>query len=120
QQRGEAAAECRVHVGELRSQIAERAAPDAIAGALELEKAIEEATDLRERLPLGVGEAGLERALEKRADDLIDDGVAQVFLALEVVVEVALADATVAQHVVARGVGVAVNVYQQASRPQDR
>src|SRR5207253_11234889 len=62
--------------------------PDAIAGALHLEKAIEEATDLRERLPLGVGEAGLERALEKRADDLIEDGVAQVFLALEVVVEV--------------------------------
>ena len=37
-----------------------------------------------------IGEARLERALEERGDDLVEDRVAEVFLALEVVVEVPL------------------------------
>ena len=82
-----------MHVGQLGGEVAERAAADAIARALRLEEAIEKAPDLTERVPLGVGEARLERALEERTDDLIQNGVAEIFLALEVVVEVALADA---------------------------
>jgi len=109
-----------VHVGELGGEVAERAAADAVAGALRLEHAIEKAPDLRERVPVRVGEARLERPLEERADDLIQDGVAEVFLALEVVVEVALADAALAQHVVERRVVVAVHADQPARRLEDR
>src|SRR4030095_15740318 len=85
-----------------------------------LEDPIEEAADLRQGLPLGIREAGLERALEDRVDDLIEDGVAEVFLALEVVVEVPLADAALAQHVIERGVVIAVHVDQPARGFEDR
>ena len=109
-----------MHVGQLGGEVAERAAADAIARALRLEEAIEKAPDLTERVPLGVGEARLERALEERTDDLIQNGVAEIFLALEVVVEVPLADATLAENVVQRRVVVAVDVDQPTRRLEDR
>ena len=107
-------------VGQLGGKVPERAAADAVARALRLEEAIEKALDLGERVLVGVGEARLERALEERADDLIQDGVAEVFLALEVVVEVPLADTALAQHVVERRVVVAVHADQPTRRLEDR
>jgi hypothetical protein len=41
---------------------------------------------------VGIGEARLERPLQERADDLVEDRVAEVFLASEVVVEITLPD----------------------------
>ena len=106
-------------VGQLRDQVAERAAPDAVARALRLEHAVEEAPDLRERPRRRVREARVEGALEERGDDLVEDRVPEVFLALKVVVEVPLADAALAQDVVERRVVVAVDVDEPGRGGED-
>ena len=75
-----------VHVAELGGQVAHRAAAHALAL-----RAGASRTRLRKHricakpVALGVGEARLERALQERADDLVQDRVAEVFLAPEVV-----------------------------------
>ena len=51
---------------------------------------------------------------------MIEDRVAELFLALEVVVEVALADIALTEHVVERCVVVAVDVDQTARRFKNR
>jgi hypothetical protein len=48
--------------------------------------------DLLDGIRRRVREGRLERALEEALDDPVDDGEAQSLLALEVVIEVALAD----------------------------
>jgi len=75
---------------------------------------------LRQRPALGIRETGLERPFEERRNHLIEDGVAELFLALEVVVEVALADAALTQHVIERGLVVPVDVDQPGRGFQDR
>ena len=109
-----------MHVRQLRGQVAQRAAAHAVALALRLEHAVEEAADLRERAAGRVREARIERALDERGDELVEDRVPELFLALEVVVEVALAGAALAQDVVERRGVVAVDVDQTPGRVEDR
>ncbi len=103
-------AEALVHVGELGGEIAHRAAAHAVALPLRVEHAIEERVELVDRIGVRVREGGPEAPLDEGAPDPIDDRVAEIFLALEVVVEVALADPALPQHVVERGGLVALHV----------
>src|SRR5215470_1596930 len=75
--------------------------------------------DLRHRVGSRIGEGGLERAIEEGPHQPIDDGVAELFLALEIVVEVALAHAALPQDVVERRTVVALEVDEAPGRVQD-
>src|SRR5215831_16187266 len=75
--------------------------------------------DLRHRVGSRVGEGGLERAVEESPHQPVDDGVAELFLALEVVVEVALAHATLSEDVVERRTVVALEVDEAPGRVED-
>src|SRR5439155_17523012 len=54
-------AEPLMDVGELRGEVAHRAAPHAIAVPLRLEEPVEEAADLRQPVGVGIREAWIER-----------------------------------------------------------
>ena len=116
---GQSLAKPLVHVRQLGGQVAHGAAAHAVAPALVLEDAVEERVDLRDRVARGIGERGLEGALEEAPHHPVDDRVAQVFLALEVVVEVPLADAALPQDVVERGAVVALQVDEPGGGVQD-
>src|SRR5215467_15236979 len=75
--------------------------------------------DLRHRVGSRVGEGGLERTVEESPHQPVDDGVAKLFLALEVVVEVALAHAALPEDVVERRTVIALEVDEAPSRVQD-
>src|SRR5262249_59695557 len=82
-----------VNVRELGGEVTHRAASATVALALIVEDAVEQLMGLRHRIGSRVGEGGLEREVEEGSHQPVDDGVAELFLALEVVVEVALAHA---------------------------
>src|SRR6185503_10914573 len=107
---GELLAEPLVHVGELGCEIAHRATAHAVALPLRVEHAVEEGVELAHRIGVRIREGRSETALDEGAPDPIDDRVAQVFLALEVVVEVALADPALPQDIVERGGLIALHV----------
>src|SRR5262249_46132010 len=62
----------------------------------------------------------LERLAEKRGDDLVEDRVAEIFLALEVMVKITLADSALPQHVVQGGRLIPPEVHQPGGRFEDR
>src|SRR5262249_23716671 len=117
---GETSTKTFVDVGHLRSEIAERTAADAGTLPLRLDHTVEEAADLGNRMAVRIRKAGIECPLHEGGDDVVEDGVAQVFLALEVVIEGPLADATSTEEVVERGRVVALDEYQALRRGQDR
>src|SRR5581483_8839295 len=85
EQRGEPCAEALVHVRQLGGEVAHHAAAHAVALALRLHHAVQEAANLSQRRRARVGEAWLQRPIEEPVDNLVEDGVTEVFLALEVV-----------------------------------
>ena len=100
-------------------EIAHRAAPHTVALALRSSTRSKKAWMLGHRIGVGIREGRSQAALDECLGDAIDDRVAQVFLALEVVVEVALADSALAEHVVQRGGLVALHVDEPGGRVQD-
>src|SRR5262249_32820694 len=66
-----------------------------------------------------VGEGRLERARDEPLHHLLDDRVAEVFLASEVVVEVPLADAALPEHVVQGGAMVSLQVDEPGGGGED-
>src|SRR5262245_32422960 len=108
-----------MHVRELRGQVPERAASHAVARALRLEDAIEEATDLRQRPPGRIREAWVQRLRDEGGDDLIEDRVTEVFLAPEVVIEAALAHAALREQIGQRRGVVALELHESLGSPDD-
>jgi len=117
---GEPLPESLVDVRQLGGKIAHGTAPDTVALPLVVEDPLEEVVDLGDGVRRGIRERRFERPFGEPMDQPVDDGEPQLFLAPEVVVEVALADAGLAEHVVQRGVVVAVHVDQPARRLEDR
>src|SRR5262249_15043566 len=73
---------------------------DTVALALAFEHAVEELMDLRHRVRTAVRKDGVERASDERLHNAIDDRVSEIFLALEVIVEVPFPDSALTQDVV--------------------
>src|SRR5262245_16976397 len=115
----EALPETLVYIRQLRGEVAHGTSADAIALALTVEDSIQEAVDLLHGIRVTVCEGGRERAVDEATHQPVDDGVAELFLALEVVIEVALADTALAQHVVEGSAVVALQVNQAPRRVED-
>ena len=109
-----------MHVAQLGGEVAHGAPADALAPPLGLEHVVEEAADLAHPGGVGLDETGLERALLELGHELIEDRVAEVFLAAEVIVEVALPDPALAEDVVERRVLVAAHVHEPGRRLENR
>src|SRR6185436_1857618 len=116
---GQPLPEALVNVGQLAGEIAHGAAAHAVALALDLEQPIQERAHLVERIGGGIDEGRLQGALQEALHHAIDDGEPKVFLAAEVVIEVALADSALPQHVVERGAVIAAQVDEPRRRVQD-
>src|SRR5262249_39755557 len=108
-----------VNVRELGGEVTHRAASDTVALALIVEDAVEQLVGLRHRIGFRVGEGGLEREVEEGPRQPVDDGVAELCLALEVVVEVALAHAALSEDGVERRAVVALEVDEAPGRVED-
>src|SRR5262245_12155450 len=108
-----------MHVRELRGQVPERAASHAVARALGLEDAIEEATDLRQRPSSRIREAWVQRLRDEGGHDLIKNRVTEVFLAPEVVIEAALAHAALREQIVQRRGVVALDLHETLGSRDD-
>src|SRR5262249_16271068 len=92
---------------------------DTVALALIVEDAVEQLVGLRHRIGSRVGEGGLEREVEEGSHQPVDDGVAELFLALEVVVEVAFAHTALSEDIVERRAVVALEVNGGPRRVED-
>ena len=112
-------AESLVHIGQLGGEIAHRTAPDTLALPLVFQQPIEKVVDLRDGISLGIRECRLERALGEAVDEPVDDGEAQLLLAPEVVVKVALADPAFPQHIVERRAVVPPQIDEPGRGVQD-
>src|SRR5262245_50190677 len=75
--------------------------------------------DLGHRVRTAVREDGVERASDEGLHHAIDDCVPQVFLALEVVVEVPLSDPALSQDVIEGGTVVAAEVDEAGRGVED-
>src|SRR6185295_19408183 len=112
EQVGEPGAKPLVHVGQLGGQIAKETATHAVTFVQRVPDAPEEAPDLIQSRALRIFEARLDPARDEQLDDAIEDRVAEVFLASEVVIEIALSYSAGAQHVIERRVLIPLEVDQ--------
>src|SRR3989441_13103127 len=89
-----------------------RSAADAVALALGFHHAIKKTPDLGQRFNARVRKAGIDGALDERADNPVQDRVTELFLAPEVVVEAPLADVARGEDVVERSGIVALDLHE--------
>jgi hypothetical protein len=108
-----------VHVRKLAGQVPHHAPAHAVALPLRVQDAIQERVDLGDRIRIDIREGRAQAALDEGPGRPIDDRVAQVLLALEVVVEVALPDPALPEDVVERGRLISLHVHEPRGRVDD-
>src|SRR4029079_17994680 len=111
--------ESRAGVGAYGREVAHRASADAVPGALRHEDLVEEGLDLAPGVPGRVAEDRRQGAGFEPLQEAVEDGVAEILLGSEVVVEVTLSSTTLTEDVVERGPMVPPDRHQPGRHLED-